>query len=131
MHHRLRRQAIWAVALTSLLVAMLTARSSFGSPIAASVLATAPSSLPSFGIGLAASPDNNGLYGWMPNSGVPWSYAYQYLSGGVNTNSGWETWNTSGQFPPVLCAGRQFSWLYPRLPLLRTATEQRLLWKLR
>src|SRR2546421_3832171 len=35
----------------------------------------------------------------MPNSTIPWDYAYQYLSGGVNTNSGWETWNTSGQFP--------------------------------
>jgi hypothetical protein len=34
----------------------------------------------------------------MPNSGIPFDYAYQYLSGGVNTGSGWETWNTSGQF---------------------------------
>ena len=35
----------------------------------------------------------------MPTSTIPWDYAYQYLSGGVNTNSGWETWNSSGQFP--------------------------------
>jgi len=34
----------------------------------------------------------------MPNSGIPWDYAYQYLSGGVNTGGGWETWNGSGQF---------------------------------
>lgn len=36
---------------------------------------------------------------WMKGSGVPWKYRYQYLSGGVNTNQGWETWNTpSGAF---------------------------------
>jgi hypothetical protein len=36
---------------------------------------------------------------WMTGSGVPWKYRYQYLSGGVNTNQGWETWNTpSGAF---------------------------------
>src|SRR5947209_19946471 len=52
--------------------------------------ATVPTGLPShFGIGLMASPDNNGIYGWMPNSGISWDYAYQYLSGGVNTGSGW------------------------------------------
>jgi hypothetical protein len=61
--------------------------------------ATVPSGLPGhFGIGLAAHPDGTGIYGWMPNSGIPWDYAYQYLSGGVNTGSGWETWNSSGQF---------------------------------
>jgi hypothetical protein len=56
-------------------------------------------SLPAFGIGLAAHPDSTGIDGWMPDSGVPWSYAYQYLAGGVNTGSGWETWNSSAQFP--------------------------------
>src|SRR5205085_12489716 len=62
--------------------------------------AIVPRGLPShFGIGLSAGPSSNGLYGWMPNSTIPWDYAYQYLSGGVNTASGWETWNTSGQFP--------------------------------
>lgn len=59
-----------------------------------------PNGLPShIGIGLAAEPDSTGIYGWMPNSNIPWDYAYQYLSAGVNTGSGWETWNTNGQFP--------------------------------
>ncbi len=40
--------------------------------------------------GLANDPGN---LGWMTSSGVPWRYRYQYLSGGVNTGSGWETWN--------------------------------------
>jgi hypothetical protein len=35
----------------------------------------------------------------MTGSGVPWKYRYQYLSGGVNTGKGWETWNSpSGAF---------------------------------
>ncbi len=66
---------------------------------AASTLTTIPSGLPThLGIGLAAHPDSSGIYGWMPNSHIPWDYAYQYLSGGANTGHGWETWNTSGQF---------------------------------
>ncbi len=59
-----------------------------------------PPGLPAhFGIGLSALPDSTGLTGWMPDSGIPWDYAYQYLSAGVNTGSGWETWNSKGQFP--------------------------------
>ncbi|MBI2838993.1 MAG: Ig-like domain-containing protein [Acidobacteria bacterium] len=49
-----------------------------------------------FGLGLANSP---GDLSWMTSSGVPWNYRYQYLAGGVNTGSGWSTWNSpAGQF---------------------------------
>ncbi|GAC1410553.1 MAG: hypothetical protein NVSMB57_04410 [Actinomycetota bacterium] len=66
-------------------------------PVAASAGVTG---LPDhFGLGVAGSPDNNGLTGWMPNSGVPWDYAYQYLAAGVNTGAGWTTWNDQAQFP--------------------------------
>ena len=59
-----------------------------------------PKGLPThLGLGLAAAPDSSELYGWLPESGIPWDYTYQYLSGGVNTGGGWRTWNTSGQFP--------------------------------
>ena len=59
-----------------------------------------PKGLPThLGLGLAAAPDSSELYGWLPGSGIPWDYAYQYLSGGANTGHGWRTWNTSGQFP--------------------------------
>ena len=35
----------------------------------------------------------------MKSSGVPWKYRYTYLSAGVNTGHGWETWNTpAGQY---------------------------------
>ena len=65
-----------------------------------------PGALPAhFGIGLAAAPGSSGIYGWLPNSGIPWDYAYQYLSGGTNTGTGWETWNSSGQFPLYYAQG--------------------------
>ncbi len=68
-------------------------------PVSASGIIAVPSGLPPhLGIGLAAHPDATGLYGWMPASRIPWDYAYQYLSGGVNTGGGWETWNADGQF---------------------------------
>ena len=51
-----------------------------------------------FGIGVTASPPDSST-GWMPQSNVPWDYAYQYLAGGVNTGSGWRTWNEKAQFP--------------------------------
>ncbi|MBV9357770.1 MAG: hypothetical protein JO023_19835 [Chloroflexi bacterium] len=79
--------------------------------------ATIPSWLPQhFGIGLGASPTNNGIYGWMPSSGIPWDFAYQYLSGGVNTGSGWETWNASGQFPLYYAQGAASHGYIPVFP---------------
>ena len=30
---------------------------------------------------------------------APFAFRYQYLAGGVNTGSGWTTWNTNGDFP--------------------------------
>ncbi len=72
--------------------------------------------LPAFGIGLAAHPDSTGINGWMPNSGVPWSYAYQYLSGGVNTGGGWETWNASAQFPLFYANGSASHGYIPVFP---------------
>ena len=36
---------------------------------------------------------------WMTSSGVPWRYRYQYLAGGVNSGSGWETWQDTS-LPP-------------------------------
>jgi hypothetical protein len=35
---------------------------------------------------------------WMPESGIPWDFTFQYLAGGVNTGQGWETWNPNGTF---------------------------------
>ena len=40
--------------------------------------------------GVASGPGDT----WMAASGVPWRYRYTYLAGGVNTGSGWETWNS-------------------------------------
>jgi hypothetical protein len=60
-----------------------------------------PSGLPPhFGIGLGnVEMGTNGLRGWMPASRSPWDYANNYLSGGVNTGTGWATWaNGSGTY---------------------------------
>src|SRR5438309_11346895 len=46
--------------------------------------------------GLANGP---GDLGWMTSSGVPWRYRYQYLSAGVNTGQGWETWQDPAKPP--------------------------------
>src|SRR3954469_17309512 len=90
--YRPGRAALTLLTLFSLLAGVLTA----AGPRAAVVGATG---LPGhFGIGVSAEPDSTGLDGWMPNSGIAWDYAYQYLSGGVNTGSGWETWNEKAQF---------------------------------
>src|SRR5947208_1571239 len=56
---------------------------------AAAVAAALPQTRLEFGV--ANDPGN---LGWMTASGVPWGYRYQYLSAGVNTNQGWETWNS-------------------------------------
>src|SRR5438874_1323181 len=47
-----------------------------------------------FGLG-----NNPSELGWMTSSGVPWKFRYAYLSAGVNTGQGWETWDTpAGQY---------------------------------
>src|SRR5579859_4490975 len=66
-------------------------------PVHAATLASRPS-LDNLRVdfGLANQPAD---LGWMTTSQVPWHYRYQYLTGGVNTGSGWETWNSpAGSF---------------------------------
>jgi hypothetical protein len=63
-------------------------------PTAATSVAGVPQDMLHFGV--ANQPSD---LGWMTGSGVPWRYRYQYLAGGVNTGTGWETWNSpAGQF---------------------------------
>lgn len=76
-----------------------------------------PTGLPThFGFGLSGHPDNNGIYGWMPDSGVAWDYAYQYLAGGVNTGNGWETWNPNGTFALSYAQGAASHGYIPMFP---------------
>jgi len=77
----------------------------------------APRGLPThFAFGLSGHPDDTGIYGWMPGSGVPWDYAYQYLAGGVNTGYGWATWNSNAQFPLFYAQGSQANGYIPVFP---------------
>ncbi len=52
----------------------------------------------------------------MPDSGVPWDYAYQYLAGGVNTGQGWETWNPNGTFALSYAQGAAQHGYVPMFP---------------
>jgi len=46
-------------------------------------------------IGLADSPGGAAAL----RATAPFLFRYQYLAGGVNTSSGWSTWNANGDFP--------------------------------
>ena len=63
---------------------------------AADPLPNPPSSWPSTRVelGLADAPGGAATL----TASAPFGFRYQYLAGGVNTGSGWSTWNTGGQF---------------------------------
>jgi hypothetical protein len=58
-------------------------------------------------LGLAESPGNH--------APVKLGARYQYLAGGVNTGSGWSTWNTDGAFASMYARD---SWKHGELPVL-------------
>src|SRR5439155_11745487 len=68
-----------------------------GLQVAAGSYAATPLALPAdrLHFGLASEP---GDFSWMKSSGVPFKYRYTYLSAGVNTGKGWETWNPGGAY---------------------------------
>lgn len=114
--------AVLAVAL--LLTTVLAISNILGSPLPAGHRATAeatlkagtsptsatgygqlaialPPGIPNhFSFGVMNAPGDTALLDDMRNhNGTAWDFRYQYLSGGVNTGTGWETWNSpAGQF---------------------------------
>jgi hypothetical protein len=46
---------------------------------------------------------------------APFGFRYQYLAGGVNTGSGWSTWNSNGTFASMYVTD---SWSHGELPVL-------------
>jgi hypothetical protein len=46
---------------------------------------------------------------------APFGFRYQYLAGGVNTGSGWSTWNPNGTFASLYVTD---SWAHGELPVL-------------
>ena len=86
--------------------------------------ASVPAALPDhLAIGVKAAPDATGIYGWMPDTGVPFDYAYQYLAAGVNTGNGWQTWNVNAQFPLWYAQGaatRRYIPVFPYYMLLQS-----------
>jgi hypothetical protein len=59
-----------------------------------------PAGLPQhFAVGLAAAPPDVAANGWVAQAAVPFDYTYTYLAGGVNTGTGWATWNSNAMYP--------------------------------
>jgi hypothetical protein len=89
------------VALVALVLAGRTTGTQAATAIYVAASVTPASALPrsTLALGVTASPEDLAAGGWVPESGVPWTYTYQYLSGGANTGAGWRTWNAGGQFP--------------------------------
>ena len=75
------------------LVAVLAASLVAVSPVPPALAATSAAPLPQDRLHFGVSSQPSDLT-WMTSSGVPWKYRYQYLSAGVNTGNGWETWNS-------------------------------------
>lgn len=78
------------------MLAFLAGASLYNSPPSARRTTGLPAHL---GIGLSAPPGAGGLDGWLPESGIPFDYADKYLSGGVNTGTGWRDWSEVDRFP--------------------------------
>ena len=86
------------VILGGALAGLLTLRST---PQRAHAATAIPSGMPThFSFGIMDAPgDTSYLNGMRTNNGTAWDFRYQYLSAGVNTGSGWATWNSpAGQF---------------------------------
>src|SRR5689334_19696366 len=85
----IRARLAWALGISLFALAI----SGIATPHQAVAALTLPTGL-NFGLG-----NDPGDLGWMTSSGVPWRYRYAYLSAGVNTSHGWETWNSPpGQY---------------------------------
>ncbi|MBW3651864.1 MAG: hypothetical protein KY458_14960, partial [Actinobacteria bacterium] len=87
--------------IAALVAAIFVMAAPMGLPGGPSAAAAAPEGVlrPHFAFGISAQPDATGLEGWVPESGVPFDYLYQYLAGGSNTGAGWQTWHPDATFP--------------------------------
>lgn len=100
---RIRRWALALLAgavLASCGTGAVTGSPHRAGPLPGGYLGQLPEHLPDhLGIGLAANLGPQGLKGWVPQSKIGFDYTSQYLAGGVNTGSGWETWDPRATFP--------------------------------
>lgn len=95
------------------------------------VQAAATSGLPThLAIGVGASPNDIGPTSWTTSTSIHFDLSISYLSAGVNTGSGWETWKLTGNFHS-LCSDSQQSRLHPGVHSLRNQRKQRSLQCLR
>ncbi len=87
-----------------------TSSTTTSTTIPASSLAPLPAGWPTtLQLGMADSPGGAATMA----ASAPFSFRYQYLSGGVNTGTGWATWNTNGQFVTYYIAESQAAHIIP------------------
>ena len=87
-----------------------TSSTTTSTTIPASSLAPLPAGWPTtLQLGMADSPGGAAAMA----ASAPFSFRYQYLSGGVNTGTGWATWNTNGQFVTYYVAESQAAHIIP------------------
>jgi hypothetical protein len=99
---RRRSHSAFVVALAALALA----------PAAAAKLPPLPHGWPkTLHIGLTDSPGGAAAL----RAHAPFGFRYQYLAGGVNTGSGWSTWNPNGTFASMYV---QDSWAHGVVPVL-------------
>lgn len=75
------------------------ASSTTHAPPSSTTTTTSPPTGPVFGFGLHAN--RQLVEGWMADSGIPWSFAYRYIGGGLDRTTGknWTEWSPEGRFP--------------------------------
>ena len=56
---------------------------------------------------------------------APFAFRYQYLAGGVNTGSGWATWNTNGEFARYYIEDSLPTGSFPSSPTTRCSSRCR------
>jgi hypothetical protein len=87
-----------------------TSTSTTSTTIPSASLASLPAGWPrSLELGMADSPGGAAAM----EASAPFSFRYQYLSGGVNTGAGWSTWNPNGQFVSYYVAESQAAHIIP------------------
>ncbi|MGE5597371.1 MAG: hypothetical protein ACM3S1_15200, partial [Hyphomicrobiales bacterium] len=93
---RLLALAGGSIAAAAMVLAVLLLGPSTSAPdVSAAGLPPVPAGWPStLQVGMGDGPGGAAAM----KASAPFAFRYQYLAGGVNTGSGWATWNSNGQF---------------------------------
>src|SRR3954452_16802572 len=80
----------------------------------------APAQAARIQLGLASQPGGAAAM----RTAAPFGYRYQYLAGGVNTGSGWATWNENGTFVSRYVGESRAAGVMPVFPYCKRLQSQ-------